>query len=511
MGIYLGQLPPAEIARFKAELAETLIANFCYPRFYDYRTDALQTRPVDRAKRQEVWLYLSSVDFTSWSRVDLTSSDFQIQIERLFIQFVQHNRCFFGNQGRRRMPDIRMLISSCAGSVAQGLRNHLTGKRQGNMPFGSPRPVISWSANPLSKQKSLEWEQISSATLILQQQLQEIRGEAKAASGLDEQVNVAARSGRAATGEAASTVTSTSGNNPRVATRASSSIATSPAPTPVTNGSGKGRGEIASPVAPAASVAGSSATAVANPAARSNGAAQVATPSTGSAPISSRSRVDSSTSVPPTPVVRRSQPLEEQGAPAAKVPTPEISPLTAREAPAVARKTGSSSSTPIPAIAPTPVAPPVSPVPTAPALKAVGGKNQTASPALPIDTAAAFTRNAPSSVLSGNGVTSTTSSSSNHRDVMTVGEDDIAIFEQMRHQLILWLRIEAISAGLEIGTHGPAQLLEMLRQQARMDETRLQVVSTLLNLANQVIKTGFVSVLDYKQALMFHLMHTKRA
>lgn len=93
---------------------------------------------------------------------------------------------------------------------------------------------------------------------------------------------------------------------------------------------------------------------------------------------------------------------------------------------------------------------------------------------------------------------------------MSVGEDDAAIFEQLRHQLIVWLRIEAITAGLEITNQSPTQLLELLRQQARMDETRLQVVSTLLNLANQVIKTGLVSVLDYKQALMFHLMHTRR-
>src|SRR5215469_6267320 len=102
MGIYLGQLAPAEIARLKAELAETLIANFCYPRFFDYRTESLQMRPVDRSKRQEVWLYLSSVDFTAWSRIDLTSPEFQHQIERLFIQFVQRNRAFFGRQGRRR-------------------------------------------------------------------------------------------------------------------------------------------------------------------------------------------------------------------------------------------------------------------------------------------------------------------------------------------------------------------------------------------------------------------------
>src|SRR5581483_2023889 len=146
MGIYLGQLPPAEVARFKAELAETIIANFCYPRFFDPRTESLRMRPVDRAKRQEVWLYLSSVDFTAWSRVDLMSPDFQHQIERLFILFVQRNRSFFGQQGRKRMFDIRMLISSRAASVAQGLRNHLAGQKQGNPPFGSPRPVIAWSA-----------------------------------------------------------------------------------------------------------------------------------------------------------------------------------------------------------------------------------------------------------------------------------------------------------------------------------------------------------------------------
>ena len=77
MGVFLGQLPPAEIARLKAELAETLIAHFCYPRFFDYRSESLRTRPVDRSKRQEVWLYLSSVDFTAWNRVDLMSPDFQ--------------------------------------------------------------------------------------------------------------------------------------------------------------------------------------------------------------------------------------------------------------------------------------------------------------------------------------------------------------------------------------------------------------------------------------------------
>src|SRR5947209_12820765 len=181
MGVFLGQLPPAELARLKAELAETLIAYFCYPRFFDYRTGSLRTRPVDRAKSQEVWLYLSSVDFTAWNRIDLMSPDFQYHIERLFIHFVQRNRSFFGEQGRKRMGDIRMLISTSALSVVQGLRGHLSGNAQSNPPFGSPRPVSSWSTTNITGRLEPTWEQIVSPTLMLQQQVHESRGEIKPA------------------------------------------------------------------------------------------------------------------------------------------------------------------------------------------------------------------------------------------------------------------------------------------------------------------------------------------
>jgi hypothetical protein len=80
----------------------------------------------------------------------------------------------------------------------------------------------------------------------------------------------------------------------------------------------------------------------------------------------------------------------------------------------------------------------------------------------------------------------------------------------MHHQLVVWLRVEAIHAGIEITGQSPSQLLELLRQQARLDETRLQVASSLLSLSYQIIKNGQVSLLDYKQALMLHLMHTRR-
>lgn len=436
MGIYVGQLPPAELARLKAELAEMLIANFCYPRFFDARTQTLRMRPVDRAKRQEVWMYLSSVDFSQWSRIDLMSPDMQHQVERLFIQFVQRNRSFFGEQGRRRMSDIRMLIGSSAVSVVQGLRNHVTGQRQGNQPpFGTPRPMMSWSATATNGRSELSWEQMASTTMMLQQQLQELRGEVKPAVPTD--------------GRSASV----------------SSAARRPSARPQSAGgttlSGVEREGIAAQMPPAQ---------------------QGSAPNTRTAPLG--------------PGARRmpSQPL-----PGAKgTPSQSLPPVAS--APASATPVRQAGPVEVPVVAPLPAkplagtnghtAPPPETVSTAPVVA------PTPSRALP-----PATQPAPSTgVVPG------------QRDASTklVGDDDVAIFEQMRLQLIVWLRVEAVTAGLEIANQTPVQLLEQLRQLGRFDETRLQVVSTLLNLSNQVITTRMVSILDYKQALLFHLMHTRR-
>src|SRR5579859_7950520 len=183
MGIYLGQMPPAEMARLKAEIAETLIANFSYPRFFDYRTNTLRMRPVDRSKRQEVWTFLSAFDFNTFSRIDVTSPDFERQVERLLIQFVQRNRAFFGQLGRKRMPDVRALITSSLASVTEGLRGHLNGNAA--TPFGSARPVVSWSRSNESGRLEPGWELIANPTMSLQQQLQEARGEARPGASSD--------------------------------------------------------------------------------------------------------------------------------------------------------------------------------------------------------------------------------------------------------------------------------------------------------------------------------------
>lgn len=480
MGIYLGQLPPAEIARLKAELAETLIANFCYPRFFDHRTESLQMRPVDRAKRQEVWLYLSSVDFTSWNRIDLMTPDIQHQIERLFIQFVQRNRNFFGNQGRRRMADIRLLVNSCSAAVVQGLRNHLTGQKSASAPFGSPRAVVSWATPSISDRAESNWEQITAATMLLQQQLQEIRGEAKTAAPVAAQVATPAPAGVGAG------MTNGAG-------RRGSSATLPPTARPGTQ-SGQGDFEQAAsrnPVAPAASTSRTAQKMA--PAAEVKSATATAT----------ASRVDT-TPRPPTAVPRKLDSLSQPYDSRSTAPTNRSS--RSPEAPVGASASHVSAPLPEPATAPTPIT------------RTSNGSNNngghSSSPSLGDSSSSLLVSPPPTAQRSTSSLSSASSLSAGTtngpREMMAVGEDDVAIFEQMRHQLVIWLRIEAVTAGLEITNQGPPQLLELLRQDAHYDETRLQVVSTLLNLANQVIKTGLVSVLDYKQALMFHLMHTRR-
>lgn len=454
MGIYLGQLPPAEIARLKAELAETLIANFCYPRFFDPRTQTLRMRPVDRAKRQEVWLFLSSFDFTSWARVDLMSPDLQNHIERLLIQFVQRNRSFFGEQGRRRMSDIRMLINLCGSAVVQALRDHVSGQRQGNPAFGSPRPVMSWSASNTNKYKEPTWEQISAATMVLQQQIQELRGEAKTSTLNDGRAAGATR--RSAAPIRPPILPGTS-NNADASMPASASQ--TPAPTPIPQG-GRGtttplQGKPSPSIRPAASMAPTSSPNATGP--------SVVPPVAKSGPLVSSASY--------TSTVTKSGPLVS--------PPSSIETAMTSELPLSSLKTSPSN----------------------------GGSATTPSFTESGSVAVVQMRNAPP-IASGQ---SAASVAPGQRDnaAMVVGEDDMAIFDQMRHQLLLWLRVEALKAGLEINGQGPSQLLETLRQQGRLDETRLQVVSTLLNLSNQIIKTGMVSLIDYKQALMFHLMHTR--
>lgn len=424
MGLLVSQLPPAELARLKAELAEMLISNFCYPRFYDYHTDSLRMRPVDRAKRQEVWQYLSSVDFNAWGRIDLMSPDFQRQVERLFVYFVQRNRSFFGEQGRKRMADVRMLISNSSSSVTEGLKGHLKGRPTS---FGNPRPVTSWAARNVTGRHEPTWDQIVATTMLLQQQLQEARGEIK--------------------------------------DTATNEVRPHGAP-------------------PKHSVPGR---------ATANGSSAVEPGVVSEQPVSTSKpapQVEARTSSP----YRRTKvanPISSPTAPSGVASAPADSPVHKIEQVVVSEET------PVPAVTSRDSAVETATVtsPERPALQTQGSLNAPA-----IVPPRNLTTQAPHMEVTTKGAENT---------AVLVSEEDVVIFEQMRHQLVVWIRVEAVRAGVDIAGHEPSELLELLQQLDGLDETRLQVTATLLNLCDQIIAAGHASLLEYKQAMMFYLMHTR--
>ena len=415
MGIYLGQMPPAEMARLKAEIAETLIANFSYPRFYDYRANALRMRPVDRAKRQEVWTFLSSFDFNTFSRIDVASPDFQHQVERLLIQFVQRNRAFFGPQGRKRMSDVRALITHSSTSVTEGLRGHLNG--HSTTPFGYARPVTSWSKSNSSGQLEPGWEQVASPTMLLQQQIQEARGETR--PGINGETRTAA-------------------------------------PPPTGNGA-MTNGTTAAPPR------------------RSPRLRATTQESSNNETVAASPRFTSA--VPPTRPVPPDE-IRPVNPSSGQLPGQASGPLASRAQAAPAA--------PMPSIPP--VAPPLSAPPQVSTASSVPQRELTRAEPQPPSVA-------------------------NQKDSSKVkmSDEDVVIFEEMRHQMIVWLRVEVVRAGIDLTGQTPAQLLEILGQQDGVDETRLQIISTLLGLANQVIANGYATLVEYKQAMMFYLIHTRRA
>jgi hypothetical protein len=467
VGIYLSQLPAAELARLKAELAETLIANFCYPRFFDYRTNSLRMRPVDRSKRQDVWLFLGNMDFTVWNRIDLMSPDLQRQIERLFIHFVQRNRSFFGEQGRKRMADVRMLINTSSQSVVDGFRGHLTGRQQNKSPFGSPRAVSSWATTNVSGGPELKWEQIVSSTMLLQQQLQEVRGEIKPSIPGDARPVAAA-------------------------------------PKRVTRGSSTSNGSIDSEVRSAI------------PQQYPHLTPPSQTSMSQSAPLQSlemKPKEGNSTSISPIRGPKNTNPL------------PPVPNSLAHAVPVVPHVNGVE-----PSLKSDPNSSSVDKVDqnsvhvSAP-LSGKPAYNQAAEAAVsppsqsrPIEQVQTQSIPVPGesheltrTVYPSQASLVEAPSKQPESTTVILSDEDVVIFEQMRYQLLTWLRVEAVHAGLEISGQTPGQLLDSLKRQDGFDDTRLQVVSTLLNISNQVITHGNASLIDYKQAMMFYLMHTRRS
>ncbi|HEU5198804.1 MAG TPA: hypothetical protein VFU32_04165 [Ktedonobacterales bacterium] len=172
MGSSLRDLSSRQLERLKSELAEVIIAHFCYPSFLDYRLNALRTRPVDRRKRQEVWAYVNSVNMNALGSMDAASIEFRRFVERVFLRYIEMNRGLIGAISARQVTAVRARVPQLAVQVARGLLDYLTVSEASN--FGRARPIESWAMlNAQGNEPT--WEQIERSTQVLQTTLVYLR------------------------------------------------------------------------------------------------------------------------------------------------------------------------------------------------------------------------------------------------------------------------------------------------------------------------------------------------
>jgi hypothetical protein len=172
MGGSLSQLTARQRERLKSELAEVIIANFCYPPFLDYRLNILRTRPVDRRKRQEVWAYVNGLNFGPLDTMDVASVEFRRFVERVFLRAIEMNRSLLAAASERQMAAVRGRVPQLAANVARGLADYLALGEASE--FGRARPVESW-ASSASGYTEPTWEQIEKSTQLLQTTLVYLR------------------------------------------------------------------------------------------------------------------------------------------------------------------------------------------------------------------------------------------------------------------------------------------------------------------------------------------------
>jgi hypothetical protein len=179
MGSSLRQLTSRQLERLKSELAEVIIANFCYPAFLDYRLNMLRSRPVDRRKRQEVWAYVNSINFNPLANMDASSMDFRRFVERAFLRYIDTNRALMAKASARQVTALRARVPQLAVTVARGLADYLVLGEASR--FGQARLVESWGAVHEGFSEP-SWEQIEKSTQVLQTTLVYLRTAAAASA-----------------------------------------------------------------------------------------------------------------------------------------------------------------------------------------------------------------------------------------------------------------------------------------------------------------------------------------
>ena len=174
MGARIGELDRRQIERLRIEIVETLAANFAYPPFFDFRTNRMLVRPIDKAKRGEIEHYIQGVKFSTLERLEVASPDLRHFIERLFQRYVEGNTALAHRRFERFLPGLRAHASRMASQIQRNLIAHLDG---GAPSFGVPRQKQSWSGAP-GPASAVEVEETEHNTRVLEATLLRRPGDA---------------------------------------------------------------------------------------------------------------------------------------------------------------------------------------------------------------------------------------------------------------------------------------------------------------------------------------------
>jgi hypothetical protein len=143
MAARMSELEPRLIERLRADLAERIATSVAYPPFFDFRANHLVTRPIDRARMEEIQQFLRSVNFGPIERAEVTSIETRRFIERLIIRYIEVNEALRGRYAAQYLPRLRAL----APRLATETQRRAIGYINGAVPdFGARGQVVSWAS-----------------------------------------------------------------------------------------------------------------------------------------------------------------------------------------------------------------------------------------------------------------------------------------------------------------------------------------------------------------------------
>jgi hypothetical protein len=173
MVVRVGDLEKRQLERLRMEIAETLAANFAYPPFFDFRTNRMLLRPIDRAKRSEVEHFVHTVNFSTIERVEVIAPEVRRFIERIFDRYIEVNTALAHPRLARFLPGLRAHAARMASQLQRNLLAHL---ERSSPAFGAPREQPSWAGTP--RQGALEQDETEHNTRVLEATLLRRPGDA---------------------------------------------------------------------------------------------------------------------------------------------------------------------------------------------------------------------------------------------------------------------------------------------------------------------------------------------